>query len=274
MPIEIPDMRHIAGTHDLVLVTLDTLRYDVAQQQFHAGHLPHLAQFMGTDGWQLRHTPGSFTYAAHCAFFAGFLPTPAQPGLHPRLFCLRFPGSETTHAHSLVLDDADSIVGGLARLGYHTLCVGGVGFFNKQTPLGSQLPNLFAESHWQPEFGVTDADSTARQVALACARLQSDDLRGRRVFLFINVSAIHQPNRHYLAGAAQDGLDTHAAALRYVDAALAPLWQALAQRGPSFVMLCSDHGTSYGEDGYHGHRHAHPSVMQVPYTHFRIAAHD
>jgi len=37
-------------------------------------------------GWERRHSPASFTYAAHQAFFAGFLPTPASPGPHPRLF--------------------------------------------------------------------------------------------------------------------------------------------------------------------------------------------
>lgn len=272
MAPELPDMRAIAGSHDLVLVTLDTLRYDVAQQQWREGRLPQFAAHLGRDGWERRHTPGSFTYAAHCAFFAGFLPTPAQPGSHPRLFCLRFPGSETTHAHSLVFDESDNIVAGLAGLGYHTLCIGGVGFFNPATPLGRQLPGLFAESHWQPEFGVTAADSTERQVALACARLSSEELRGRRVFLFLNVSALHQPNCHYLAGATQDSAATQAAALVYVDAALAPLWRALAGRGAAFVVVCSDHGTAYGEDGYHGHRHAHPSVMQVPYAHFRIGA--
>jgi Sulfatase len=274
MTPDIPDMRGIVGTHDIVLVTLDTLRYDVAQAEFQAGRLPHLAQHLDAAGWELRHTPGSFTYAAHCAFFAGFLPTPAMPGPHARLFCLAFPGSETTYAHSAVFDGSDNIVAGLAQRGYHTLCIGGTGFFNKQTPLGSQLPDLFAESHWQHAFGVTDADSTTHQVHLAGARLQAAELREQRVFLFLNVAAIHQPNRHYLPGAQADNLHSHAAALRYVDAALAPLWTALAQRGPAFVIVCSDHGTAYGEDGYHGHRHAHACVMQVPYAQFRIAAHD
>ena len=274
MSTEIPDMRRIAGSHDLVLITLDTLRYDVAQAQWRAGALPHLARHMDAGGWELRHTPASFTYAAHCAFFAGFLPTPATPGPHPRLFCLRFPGSETTHAHSLVFDDADNIVQGLAQLGYHTLCLGGVCGLKKPTPLGRQLPGLFAESHWRPEFGVTAPDCTGNQVALACARLAAPELSQRRVFLFINVAALHQPNRHYLEGADEDSLHSHAAALRHVDAALAPLWKALQQRGPAFVIVCSDHGTAYGDDGWHGHRHAHACVMQVPYAQFRIGLHD
>lgn len=38
--------------------------------------------------WERRPTPVSFTYAAHQAFFAGFLPTPDRAGKHPRLFVL------------------------------------------------------------------------------------------------------------------------------------------------------------------------------------------
>ena len=67
------DMTEIVGSHDLALITLDTLRYDVAVEELAAGRTPNLARLVGT--WEQRHTPGSFTYAAHAAFFAGFLPT-------------------------------------------------------------------------------------------------------------------------------------------------------------------------------------------------------
>ena len=266
-----PDMNRIVGTHDVVLITLDTLRFDAAQTELEAGGLPNLAGFLAPGGWEMRHTPGTFTYSAHCAFFAGFLPTPARPGQHARLFALRFDGSETTNSRTRVFDSTDNIVDGFARAGYRTICIGGVGFFNLRNPLGSALPGLFSERYWRPEFSVTARDSTAAQVALACERLASDELKSQRVFLFINVSAIHQPNRHY-SGAAEDSPESQRAALRYVDSALAPLWSALAKRAPSFAIVCSDHGTAYGEDGYVGHRHAHPVVLQVPYAQFEIPA--
>ena len=271
MNAELPDMRRIVGTHDVVLVTLDTLRHDVAQAQWRAGALPHLAQHLPHDGWELRHTPGSFTYAAHCAFFTGFLPTPARPGLHPRLFALRFAGSETTAPETCVFDDAATIVDGFAGRGYRTICIGGVGFFNLQSPLGNTLAAPFDEKYWRPEFSVVAPRSTDAQVALACERLADPALADRRVFLFLNVSALHQPNRHYVPGATHDSLESHAAALAYVDTALAPLWEVLRARGAAFVVVCSDHGTAYGDDGYTGHRHAHASVMHVPYAHFTIA---
>lgn len=258
------NMNDVVGRDDIVLITFDTLRYDVAQSAWESGSLPNLAKLLPPSGWERRHSPGNFTFAAHAAFFAGFLPTPASPGRHPRRFALRFPGSETTDAETCVLD-GETIVAGLAARGYHTVCVGGVGFFNQLTPLGSLLPGFFAESHWSPELGVTDRDSTRNQVQIACqaiARLAFDE----RLFLFINLSALHQPNCGYLPGRVEDDCDTQRAALEYVDSQLPPLWSALARRGGGFGILCSDHGTAYGEDGYWGHRLSHPVVWEVPYA--------
>ncbi len=264
------DATQLVGTHDVLFVTLDTLRYDVAVEELRAGRTPHLAQILPGGRWEERHSPGSFTYAAHHAFFAGFLPTPAAPGPHPRLFATRFPGSETTTAQTYVFDTPD-IVTGFASLGYRTICIGGVGFFNKQNPLGSVLPSLFMESFWSSDLGVTHPHSTENQVALARDRL--DKLPAdRRVFLFVNISAVHQPNRIFLDGATEDSLASHAAALRYVDTHLPPLFEAMHGRGPVLAILCSDHGTAYGEDGFSGHRLAHPTVWTVPYAEFVLPA--
>jgi len=255
--------RALVGSHDVVMLVLDTLRYDVAVALHEEGRTPTLSALL-PDGWELRHAPASFTYPAHQAFFAGFLPTPARPGPHPRLFAARFEGSETTADETYVFDAPD-IVSGLASVGYHTLCIGGVGFFNKLNPLGRVLPGLFAESHWDPTLGVTHPESTANQVALACQRLAALPA-DRPTFLFLNISALHQPNRCYLPGASEDSLESHAAALCYVDRQLPPLVSALRRRGPALCILCSDHGTAYGEEGFSGHRLGHPAVWNVPYA--------
>jgi hypothetical protein len=258
----------LIGTHDILFVTLDTLRYDVAREALRQGRTPNLAAVLPGGRWEKRHSPGNFTYAAHQAFFAGFLPTPARPGKHPRLFAVRFLGSETTTEQTCVFDAPD-IVTGLAGRGYHTVCIGGVGFFNKQSTLGRVLPGLFAESHWHPELGVTDPHSTENQIALAedvLGRLP----RRRRVFLFVNISAIHQPNCIFVEGAIVDSPATHAGALAYVDRHLPRLFAALQRRAPLLCIFCSDHGTAYGEDGYHGHRFGHPVVWTVPYAEFLL----
>jgi hypothetical protein len=279
------DMTSIIGTHDILFVTLDTLRYDVAAELCASGRTPNLTALLPNHQWELRHSPGSFTYAAHQAFFAGFLPTPAKPGRHDRLFALRFEGSVTTGSSTCVLDGPD-IVTGLRARGYHTVCIGGVGFFNKLNPLGCVLPNLFDESYWSRETGVTDRDSTANQVAIA-KRVMASQAPKQRLFTFINVSALHQPNHFYLedpplqeqerdpkATEKRDTIESHGAALAYVDRALGPLFQACRERGvPTLCIICSDHGTAYGDadDGFRGHRLAHPSVWNVPYGEFILA---
>ncbi|MBC7268088.1 MAG: STM4013/SEN3800 family hydrolase, partial [Streptomyces sp.] len=156
-------MNDVVGSHDLLMVTLDTLRYDVAQELAAEGRIPNLARHLPGGAWERRHAPGSFTYASHQAMFAGFLPTPATPGPHPRLFAAVFAGSETTADGTFVYDTPD-LVSGLAAVGYRTVCVGGVGFFDKRGPLGSVLPGLFQESHWEQEFGVPSPTSFEAQV--------------------------------------------------------------------------------------------------------------
>jgi hypothetical protein len=260
------DARGLIGTHDVLFITLDTLRYDVARDALAEGRTPNLAAALPGGSWEARHSPGNFTYAAHQAFFAGFLPTPISPETHPRLFAARFEGSETIAPQTCVFDAPD-IVTGLAERGYHTVCIGGVGFFNKQNPLGRVLPNLFAESHWNPQLGVTDPRSTENQARLAVEILGRLP-KAKRVFLFVNISALHQPNCVFLPGAERDSVETQTAALAYVDRHLPAIFKAMRRRAPVLAIVCSDHGTAYGEDGYSGHRVSHPVIWTVPYAEF------
>lgn len=268
-------MKELLGNCNFVFITLDTLRYDCAVLEFEARSLKNLAPFLGSGlgkspgtGWEKRHAPGNFTFASHQAFFAGFLPTPASPGPHQRLFALKFAGSETTGQNTIVFDAPD-IISGFCKAGYSTICIGGVGFFNKQTPLGRVLPGFFEQSHWDKSLGVTDKNSAANQIKLAVERINT--LHGeKKFFLFINISAIHQPNYFYLDDSRVDSLESHRAALRYVDSCLPPLFDCLRSRGDSFCIFCSDHGTAYGEKGYTGHRAALDVIWDVPYAHFLL----
>lgn len=255
--------RQLVGSHDVLMITLDALRYDVAQEALAAGLTPNFAELLQERLWELRQTPGNFTYSAHHAFFAGFLPTPSAPGLHARLFAAKFAGSATTDNDTLVFDAPD-IVTGFQELGYQTVCIGGVGFFNKLNPLGSILPSLFAESHWDESLGVTDPNSTENQFRLA-TEIAGKISMNKRLFMFINVSALHQPNCIFARGADKDSKETQVQALAYVDQHIPNLLIQLRQRAPLMVLIFSDHGTAFGEDGFIGHRVNHESVLDVPY---------
>lgn len=260
-------MKELIGSHDLLFVTLDTLRYDVAAELAATGRTPNLARALPGGVWERRHSPASFTYAAHQAFFAGFLPTPTTPGPHPRLFAATSPGSESTGEQTWTFDAPD-VVHALAAAGYHTVCVGGVGFFNDRSPLGGVLPALFAEAHWEPEFGVSAPrcfEAQLDRIATVLPAVPED----RPLFLFVNVAAIHQPNRHHLPGADRDNRDSHAAALEYVDRHIGRLFALVTSRDrPCLVLICSDHGTAYGEEGHSGHRLGHEVVWTVPFGQF------
>lgn len=260
------NMNQLIGTADIVLITLDSLRFDVARRAFQEGRIPEIAKWLPVAGWEQRHAPGNFTYASHHAFFAGFLPTPSSQGPHPRQFAAKFLGSETTTPETFSFEEAD-LVTALGNRGYHTICIGGVGFFNKQTQLGQVLPSLFRESHWSTELGVTCRDSTENQVRLATEILDRCPTE-QRVFLFLNVSAMHQPNYFYLKDAKEDSASSQLEALAYADHWLGKLLSRIRSRSDAFCILCSDHGTAYGESGYRGHRLNHPVVSDVPYAEF------
>lgn len=259
-------MNEVVGSRDIAFVVLDALRYDVASAELATGRTPNLSKLLPA-AWQKSHSPGNFTFAAHSAFFAGFLPTPADHhSSRQRLFASSFDGSETTGPGTFVFDEPEW-VSALHAQNYHSTCIGGVGFFNKQTALSRVFPELFDESHWSPEMSVTGPDSTALQFHLAREILWSRP-ETERNFLYLNLSAIHQPNCHYL-DRETDSLETHAAALRYVDSQIPHLVETLAKRG-TFLIICSDHGTLYGEEGFTGHRVGHNSVFTVPYAHLFI----
>lgn len=277
-------MNEIVGSHDLLFVAIDTLRFDVAVELLDLGRLPNLGRVLPHDAagrpfWEERHSPGNFTFAAHAAFFAGFLPTPVSQGPHPRLFAARFGGSESTAPDTWVFDKP-SLVEGLAAAGYHSVCIGGVGFFDPSSPLGTVLPSLFAETHWSAETSVAAPESFEAQIDVARKVTASLDSE-QPLFLFVNVPALHQPNWFYLEGAERDDslpakgdtLESHAAALEYVDRHIGELFELMTERRDCFAIVCSDHGTLYGEDGLTGHRVAHPLVWTVPYAEFVLAAH-
>jgi hypothetical protein len=128
------------------------------------------------------------------------------------------------------------------------------------------LPNLFSEAYWEPAFGVTAKHCLEAQLARLRAVLAARP-REQPVFVFLNVAALHQPNKHYVDGAQDDTIESHAAALEYVDGHVPSLFAAMTSRGrPCATIICSDHGTAYGEGGLTGHRVAHDVVWTVPYA--------
>lgn len=250
-----------SGT-SILFVTLDSLRYDVARAVLHARRTPRLAKILPGGGWEERRTPGTFTLPAHIAFFSGFLPKLPQPAQPPRLWECRPPAFKTVDAGTFVFD-APNLLTGLAQHGYRTVCIGGVTYFSRETPLGSVLPDMFHEDHWRPEFCSPEPDSTRHQADHALTVAESYSTRP--LFLFVNVSATHVPHGHYV-GDGEDSWRSQAAALAYADEHLGRLVDGLTGKRRWLIIMCADHGEAFGEDGYHGRGIAHPTVLNVPFA--------
>ncbi|MDO4167921.1 MAG: STM4013/SEN3800 family hydrolase [Eubacteriales bacterium] len=263
------DMNDIIGNCDILMVCLDTLRYDVAMREQQTGGTPVLNQY---GSWEKCQAVGNFTYPAHQAMFAGFFPCPAEATSHKQRHQLFFPrdiGMGRKTPKGAWAFEGATFVEGLAHVGYHTYCVGGVSFFDKRSPIGSVMPSYFQSSYWHPSFGCLVKESTANQVKQV-KRILAKTPEDQRIFLYLNIDAIHYPNYFYLEGETRDSLATHAAALRYVDGQLEALFGAFARRHPTFVICLSDHGTCYGEDGCVSHGINHPAVNTIPYKQFML----
>ncbi|MEV7145106.1 STM4013/SEN3800 family hydrolase [Streptomyces sp. NPDC093084] len=251
-----------SGTN-ILFVTFDSLRHDVAHAAVESGRTPRLAGLLPGGQWERRQTPGTFTLPAHIAFFSGFLPKLPQPQQPSRLWECRPPAFKEASPETFIFD-APNILDGLAVHGYRTVCVGGVTYFSAETPLGSVLPAMFHEAHWRPEFCSPEPDSTRHQADQALDIADRYD-GSHPLFLFVNVSATHVPHGHYL-NSSTDSVASQAAALAYADSHVGRLLDGLSTYGPWLVIMCADHGDAYGDDGYHGRGIAHPVVFNVPFA--------
>ena len=264
------DMDQIVGSTDILFICLDTLRYDVAVTEEEKGTTPSLNRY---GPWRKCQAPGNFTWPSHHAMFSGFLPSPCEAKNFMERETLFFPrqvGMGNKAPQGAYGFAGSTIMEGLEKDGYDTWCVGGVSFFDKRSDMGKVFPGYFKKSWWNPSFGCGVKSSAKNQVDFLLKKIEAAEPE-TRIFMYLNVDAIHYPNYFYLEGAERDSVESHGAALRYVDQELGRLFEGWKrQRGGAFVICCSDHGTCYGEDGCQFHGINHPVVNTVPYKHFTL----
>lgn len=263
------DMGKIVGKRNILFVCIDSLRYDVAIEEQQSGKTPVLNRY---GAWRKCKAPGNFTYPSHQAMFAGFFPI--EEGVlnmkkREVLFFSPDIGMGRKAPEGAFAFQGSTWVEGLGREGYETYCIGGVSFFDKRTDVGKVMPSYFQHSYWKPSFGCKVKESAQNQVDFAIHKLGQVE-KGRKIMMYLNISALHYPNYFYIEGEKKDSKQAHGAALRYVDGQLGKLFCAFREKGEAFVICCSDHGTCYGEDGIWYHGVDHPIVTTVPYKHFLL----
>jgi hypothetical protein len=255
-------------TLDVLFVTLDSCRYD-AFEQAHAPNLRALGPLVRA--W----SPSYFTYGAHASFFQGFTPgdpSRREPYVNPK-YAKIFRMGSTSHpgaAPPYFALEGRSIVDGFNRLGYVTVGTGAVGWFDPATETGRQLSADFGRFRYPGRIG---ALREQRSWLLDEVRTARD--RDAPVFAFLNVGETHVPYWHEGApwpatftcvpfAADNDAAESHrrqVACIEWIDAELAPL---LKQFADAAIIVCSDHGDCWGEDGLWEHGVHHAKTLEVP----------
>ena len=243
----------------VLLITLDSCRYDTFDAAYHQGALQHLSA-IGPLHRAL--APSYFTYGSHAAFWMGFTPGVVgsqEPWLNPKagkLFRMAYAGHPGCDGEESFRLEGANLIEGFRRRGYRTIGTGAVDWFNTATDTGAVLAAPFERF-----FFAGDTWSLGTQLAWLEAELAAASA-DQPVFVFLNVGETHVP--YWYEGAAWDrfpspcvpfggpecsAAESHRrqrACLEWVDQQLAPL---LARFADATILACADHGDCWGEDG-------------------------
>lgn len=253
-------------SNDSVLfITLDSCRYDT----FCNGQAPNI-KAIGPLHKAI--SPSYFTYGSHSAMFVGFTPGIAeleQPLLNPKfakIFKLVGNAHPGKGGEGFELMGHD-IIDGFRRKGYTTIGTAAMGWFDPSTPTGFHL------SHNFEHYLYAGAHSIKRQISFVLDHL--DAAKGD-TFTFINVGETHVPYWHEGADWSPhdnpcqpfqtedrytECRDRQQACLAFADDHLG---EVLSRHMDATIVICSDHGDCWGEDGLWEHGIAHEMTTTVP----------
>lgn len=255
-------------TKNIVIITLDSLRFDVTQKA-KTPNFDQLFKKYQNKGWYQVGSHGTYTLPSHISMFhAGMMPLNNRSDVpapfnreKEKIFKAQLAWERTTGAR-FPTPAAPNIVKGFEKIGYRTVGVGGVGWFNDQFETSNIWKNrYFQEFYWKKEFEENDFNSLKNQIELI-EKLKIREAENP-VFFFLNVSVTHRP---YLGFG--NTLEGQIKAFEEVDKLLPDLLKVLPEKCD--LMICSDHGECFGEDGLWGHGFYHPKVMEVPFAYLEL----
>jgi len=269
---------------DFLLVTWDSCRFDA----YLRAKTPILDQYCAA---QRGFAMGTYTLPAHIAMFYGFLPHVFEPlpFYNRHLQQLWRISHRNVHNKPLVtFEPGSNIVTGFKRRGYYTVGIAAMDWFRDTAALREGFEH----------FEVTGIDAEEQNRRL----LGSIEQRAasRACFAFINYGETHSPFRHRGMATPGDDVDSRYSVARifnqrgviekdwnfdeaafqrqvacaeFLDTRTGELIDFFRARGrPTTVVVCSDHGECFGENGLFGHAFYHEKVMEVPILIFRLNA--
>jgi len=211
----------------------------------------------------------TFTYPAHTAMFQGFFPTTSND----RPVYNRFKKSVYRWFYSMrrpclaELEGAGSIPLVLRHQGHRTVAVGGVGWFNRKTPMKlgfdcfEYLTNpkratdkFLAETDKEPFYGLLNYGITHRPYTFpGMPRVMK------------KIPSPRSGNAYASTDAEPQLLEKQAACMSHIDECLETVFEWVRTlKLRTVVCFCADHGDCMGEDGCYGHGFCHQNVMTVP----------
>lgn len=259
------------------LIVYDSCRYD-SMVEARTPNLDRLARV------HRAYTHGTFTLPAHVAMLSGFLPHCAERLPFYNRFVKQlwrqgtFTEPSSQHRAAEKVLDGENIVVGFRKDGYYTIGTGAPAWFS--------LP---AWRDWFDDFCHSAHPGYPEQIAFL--RERRGRWSDRPLFLFACFSETHEPYVYEGCGFTRDELPRgrhlhrlgegplsrddfehlrrrQIEAAEYLDAHLPEVLELLPHR--TKVVLTSDHGECFGEDGLYGHTQYHPKVMEVPISIFEI----
>ena len=258
-----------------IFITIDSLRWDTFQE----ANLPFLRSL---GQWKKACTQATYTFPAHMSFFVGKLPqTTDQTDYYDAVAGRRnaASGQMVRQRQLYRLDNPDSprpalmtlkgrnIVEGFKRQGYTTVGTGAVSWFNPLLPAGRYLSEFFDSFNFFEGPHHASHASARKQVDWALCTLDGVTTPW---FLFVNFGETHHRfvyegcswyDDPFDYGDANECKRKQRACLEYLDGQIRRLVQILPE---SDLIICSDHGEAFGEDGLWGHGFHHPVIMEVP----------
>jgi len=218
--------------------------------------------------------PSNFTFGSHASMFVGFTPGIAnqnEPFLNPKfgkIFKMRVGGFGGKKTEYFTLD-GENIIQGFNKLGYATFATGSVGWFDPHTIAGKVLVKDFKEYFFPGRQHFLE-----KQLEWVNSKIQ--EFEEKPVFIFMNIGETHVP--YYYQGApwdrkknpcipfgknndAEECQKRQTKCVEFIDEKLQPLLEKFEKAS---VLICSDHGDCWGEDGLWEHGIHHEKVLTVP----------
>jgi len=249
---------------NVALITLDSLRWDVAQ----LAKTPNIAQL---GSWVKAGAPGTYTLPSHTSMIiGGILPQAHDAGPYydrweKPLFSYRGigrPGRFNLPGGSASIPD------GFARMGYKTIGFGGVGWFSSERATSQFWAREFERWHWRSEYHENEPGTLEKQFRDFVA-IRKRATAGQNHFIFWNVAATHWPYMAAYKGIEDSyTVERQVKALECFDSRFSDILDHMPK--PLVLVLCSDHGdvmwteVQSGVAERVGHGYSHPLVWDVP----------